>query len=308
MLCRVHPADAIELLRTTKADPSRARTLQRGAADGHFVRVRHGVYVPAAAWAALDGRSRYLVRMRAAVPLLPIGAVFTRDSAAAVLGVPRLTSWPEHVHVTVPALDADRRRVGLTLHAGRRPAEAGRFHGVPVASLAETVIETSRRSSLSGAVVAVDHALRSGVQRRELEGLLESGPDWGRVRVANALGVADERHESVGESFFAARCHELRAPYMEPQVQFVRPGGKTYRVDFWMPSLGLVLEFDGRQKYRDHGAVPGTADDVLWSEKLREDDIRADGDVRGFIRVTWWHLVDPERLRTLFRMHGVPCR
>jgi hypothetical protein len=304
----VHPSNAIELLRTTKADASRARTLQRGAAAGDLVRVRHGVYVPAGPWAALGERSRYLVRMRAAVPLLPTGAVFTHDSAAAVLGVPRLTPWPERVHATVPALDADRRRVGLTLHAGRRPADAGRFHGVPVASLAETVVEMSRRSTLCGAVVAIGHALRTGVPRRELEGLLDSGTDWGRVRVANALEVADERHESVGESFFAARCHEVGAPPMEPQVQFFRPGGKTYRVDFWMPSLGLVLEFDGRQKYRDHGAVPGTADDVLWNEKLREDEIRAGVDVRGFIRVTWWHLVDPERLRTLFRVHGVPCR
>lgn len=305
----MHPADAITLLRTSDADRARGRDLQRRTADGSFVRVRHGVYVATAAWEALDGRAKHLVRVRAVLPSIPRGAVLSHDSAAAVHGVPRLSAWPAKVHATDPTATEDVRRAGHVVHAGPVRASSFEFHGVRVAALAQTAVELARRSSFCEAAVILDHALRSGVRRGILSDLIEQAGPWGSTRAAGALAVCNALHESVGESYLAARCREVGAPDMVPQVEFRRDDGSVDRVDFWVPELGLVIEFDGRQKYEDVNMLGGRSGaDVLWAEKLREDRIRAHPQVRGFVRVTWWHLVDPERLRALFRLHGVPCR
>jgi len=305
----MHPANAVDLFRTDPVDRAAARDLQRRCRSGDLVRVRHGVYVGRDAWEGLDGRSRHLVRMRAASPLLRPAAVWALDSAAAVLGVPRLDAWPDRVHAMVPGIEHDLQRVGLTLHAGV-PRPSGRhFHGVGFTDVAQTTVEIARRGSLSTAVVVLDHALRDGVDVELLGRLaLASGP-WGSTRVAQALDHCDARHESVGESYFAARAAELRSPPMEPQREFRHADGTVDRVDFWLPREGIVVEFDGRQKYEDPAMLAGRSSaGAVWVEKLREDRIRARPEVNGFVRVHWGHLVEPELLRAHLRQHGVPCR
>ncbi|MFJ4221966.1 hypothetical protein [Curtobacterium luteum] len=305
----MHPANAIEILRTNPVDRSAARHLQRRQRAGELVRVRHGVFVERAAWVALNGRSRYLVRIRASVPSLRSDAVFALDSAAAIHGVPRLTRWPERVHAVVPSLEHTAHRVGLTLHAGTTRLDGRTFHGVAFASLAQTAVEVGRRGSLPTAVVALDHALRTGVPLAELHEIAEQVGPWGGIRVEHALEICDVRHESVGESYFAARAAELGCPDMVPQHEFRSPGGVVDRVDFWMPEQGIVIEFDGRQKYEDPTMLRGRRPaDALWDEKRREDRVRAQDGVRGFVRVTWEHLESQERLRMLLRQHRVPCR
>ncbi len=305
----MHPANAIDLLRTNPLDRAAAGFLQRRQRAGELVRVRHGVYVERSAWDVLDRRSQYLVRMRAVIPLLRPGAVFVLDSAAAVHGCPRLGSWPDRVHVTVPGLDHDLHRVGLTVHSGGAVRTDRSFQGVRVADLAHTAVETARRGSLAGAVVALDHALRSGVEPRVLEELAAGVGPWGSVRLEQALAICDVRHESVGESYLAVRAAELGCPDMEPQHEFRFADGRVARVDFWLPREGIVVEFDGRQKYEDPAMLHGrTPEDTAWDEKRREDRVRARPEVNGFVRVYWEHVQHPERLRALFREHGVPCR
>lgn len=305
----MHPANAIELLRTDPVDRSASRRLQRRQRAGQLVRVRHGVFVDRATWSGLDERSRHLVRMRASVPILRLDAAFALDSAAAVHGVPRLTPWPERVHVVVPSLDHTAQRVGLTLHAGTTRLDDRTFHGVAFASLAQTVVELGRRGDLATAVVSLDHALRKGVSIDELQAIADEVGPWGGMRVEHALDISDARHESVGESFFAARAAELGCPDMEPQHEFRGVDGVVDRVDFWLPEHGIVIEFDGRTKYEDPSMLRGKRPaDALWDEKRREDRIRSRHGVRGFVRVYWEHLRSKERLRAHLRHHRVPCR
>ncbi|TDN45799.1 hypothetical protein EDF64_102212 [Curtobacterium flaccumfaciens] len=305
----MHPANSIALFRTNRLDRAAARQLQRRKLAGELVRVRHGVYVERSGWDALDGRSRHLVRMRAALPLLRRGAVWSLDSAAAILGAPRLDPWPERVHAILPGLEHDLRRAGLTMHAGSPVVSERRFHGVEFTSLAQTTIELARRGSLSAAVVWLDHALRSGVRHEDLECLAIAAGPWGAVRLEHALEICDARRESVGESYFAARAAELGCPDMEPQHEFVGVDGAVDRVDFWLPRQGIVIEFDGRQKYEDPAMLHGRSGaEAVWVEKQREDRIRSRREVNGFVRVHWAHCADPERLREHLRQHGVPCR
>lgn len=305
----MHPANAIEIFRTNDLDRAGARHLQRRQRTDELVRVRHGVYVERAPWEGLDGRGRHLVRMRAVIPLLRSGMVFALDSAAAVFGVPRLDPWPERVHAVDAGIAHDRHRVGLTVHAGAPEPSGKLFHGVPFTALAQTTVENARRGTLADAVVGLDHALRSGVDRGELQRLRAAAGPWGSARLEQALVICDERHESVGESFLAARAAELHCPDWEPQHEFRAPDGRVDRVDFWLPRQGIVVEFDGRQKYEDPGMLGGrTGAEAVWAEKQREDRVRGRSEVNGFVRVYWEHVVAPERLRSLFRQHGVPCR
>lgn len=305
----MHPANAIEIFRTNDLDRAGARHLQRRQRTDELVRVRHGVYVERAPWEGLDGRGRHLVRMRAVIPLLRSGMVFALDSAAAVFGVPRLDPWPERVHAVDPGIAHDRHRVGLTVHAGAPEPSGKLFHGVPFTALAQTTVENARRGTLADAVVGLDHALRSGVDRGELQRLRAAAGPWGSARLEQALVICDERHESVGESFLAARAAELHCPDWEPQHEFRAPDGRVDRVDFWLPRQGIVVEFDGRQKYEDPGMLGGrTGAEAVWAEKQREDRVRGRSEVNGFVRVYWEHVVALERLRSLFRQHGVPCR
>lgn len=247
--------------------------------------------------------------MRAALPSTPPGAVFSHWSAAALHGFPLLTPYPDRVHVQHPTAPSTVRRVGLTVHAGPVDSSGRAFHAVGYTGIETTAVEVARRSTLVAATVVLDHALRSDrTDRAVLAERVASSPQWGGARLRESFGLCDVRHESVGESYLAARAHEVLAPYMEPQHEFVNADGSVDRVDFWISTLGIVVEFDGRAKYEDPALTGGRSGSaVLWAEKRREDRVRGRPEVRGFVRVTWWHLVDPERLRTLFRQHGVPC-
>ena len=101
---------------------------------------------------------------------------------------------------------------------------------------------------------------------------------------------------------------ELGAPVPVLQQGFV-VGGRRVRVDFWFAEQGVVLEFDGHEKYAGQRLLRGRAPaDVVVDEKQREDALRRLPEVRGFVRCRWWHLVEPSRLRALLVGAGVPCR
>ncbi|MFW5469733.1 hypothetical protein ACOCJ4_06775 [Knoellia sp. CPCC 206435] len=66
-----------------------------------------------------------------------------------------------------------------------------------------------------------------------------------------------------------------------------RDGSVIGRADFIVEDTDVVVEVDGRVKYAT--GDPG----VLWAEKRREDDMRAEGKV--VVRVTWADLETPGR-------------
>jgi hypothetical protein len=270
--------------------------------------VRTGVFIKRSEWEALDDAGRHLARARAVAPDLATSSAFSHVTAAVAHGWPIIGTIPERVHVTDHLRPRTAHRAGLVRHAGPVPElDAVRLDGVGVTAPLPTAMSLIRSEPLHVAAVAADTALRSGGfgvadVLRGLPGTRERGSARGRLVVA----ALDIRHESVGESFTAIRLVELGAPTVVPQHEFTTPGGRTDRVDFWLPELGVVIEFDGKQKYVDPTMI-GTADpaEVLWQEKVREDRLRRHPDVRTVVRVTWWHLVELDRFRGLLRAHGV---
>lgn len=300
-------------LHRASSDRTTARRLQRMAANGDLRRMSPGVYVRPDEWDALDPRGRHLLLIQAVAPRLPHDVALSHLSAAAVRGLAHVGRWPERVQVS-PRGGARHEIAGVSVRRTLMPRiESGtasdRFLGVPVADLVETALGAALDAPFAAGVVLLDDALRRGVDRAAVASAADRLVSRGRVHVERVLAASDVRHESVGESYCAARLVELGFDEVEPQHVFRLEDGSTARVDFWMPSLGVVVEFDGRQKCEDASMLHGRSGaDAVWAEKLREDRLRALPEVRGFVRVTWWHLVDPERLDALFRQHGVRPR
>ena len=284
-----------------------ARRFQRMARAGTLQRLVPGVYVRPHDWDGLDARARHLVLIRALAPRLPCNAAISHLSAAAVRGWAHIGRWPDRVQVTQTGR-ARSEISGVTVRSSPQyddevpPADT--FVGVGLVSAAATAVGAVHDTTFSCAVVILDDAYRKGLLPAEVESLVEHHGARGRVHLERVLRASDVGHESVGESFCAARLAELGFVDVVAQQEFPREDGSVDRVDFWLPSVGFVVEFDGRQKYSDPAMTGGrTPADVLWQEKIREDRIRAQ--VNGFIRVRWWHLVDPDRLRALFRQFGL---
>jgi len=297
------------ILRARPQDPSAARSLHRRLAAGSVVRLLPGVFVATDEWERLDSVARHLTRARAIAPRLRPGSMFSHISAACVHGWPIIGDVPERVHVIDPAVAVIQHRAGLVRHpSSRTPVLDPRtFEGLPVSCALDTAVAVITSAEPSTATVAVDAAVRAGtITVDDLRAAVPVRPARGSLRAETVLEALDRRHESAGESFAALRFVQLGLPPCEPQVEFTQADGTTDRVDFWFPSLGVIVEFDGRQKYVDPSMLAGRDPaDVLWAEKRREDRLRALPRVRTVIRVTWWHLVELDRLRALFRAHGV---
>lgn len=290
-------------------DDASARTLRRQHRAGSVVRLRAGVYIARSSWEQLDASDRHLVRAWAVAPAVPSGGVFSHLTAALIHGWPVIGPVPERVHVTVPALDTTVHRAGLVLHApgiGPFDLARARFDGVAVTAPTTTASAVARSAPVHVAAVAVDGAVRTGaLDVAAVEAALPPGSHRGSRRARVVLAALDARHESVGESYTAVRLVESGFTAVVPQHEF-RHGRGVDRVDFWLPETGVVVEFDGKQKYVDRAMLAGRDPaEVVWQEKLREDRIRRRREVRAVVRVTWWHLERLDRFQALLRSHDV---
>jgi uncharacterized protein DUF559 len=98
----------------------------------------------------------------------------------------------------------------------------------------------------------------------------------GSRRALEVLALADPRIESPLESLIHLALYDSGFALPEPQTWLRGADGKRYRVDFFWPDFGLILEADGRGKY---------SDDQLWDEKKREVALTRAG--YRVVRVRW---------------------
>lgn len=293
------PFDPSELSRT--ADLRRIGT---EPSRGGWHQVRTGAWLPAASFAALGPVDRHAALVHATMRTHGAGESvrFAGESAAAVLGLPRITAWPTTVRHLVT-------RRGVSGSSVLRPllgaeSECVRVHGALVTPPARTVVDLARHGTLEDAVTAADYCLRHGLCTPDdlaAEVALVPRRARGRALATTVIALADGLSMSPGESCSRVQMFRLRIPRPRLQVSFRDADGHIGDVDFWW--VGTVGEFDGRTKYRlSAGASHEEAGRVLWAEKKREDRLRRHTRVARWV---WADLVRPDRLLAILAHAGV---
>ena len=243
-----------------------------------WIRLRKGVYMDAARWAAGDERERHLALAAAVLECLAPGPVLSHASAARLHGF--LVPGAAGPDVRVTAVDQWRTGRGYRVARAALPHEdvAPWLGDFAATSPARTLIDCSREWELTAAVVSLDAALHAGaVTRSQLLGAVRSARHrTGASAAARAVGLSDGRAESPLETEGRLSIVAAGLPLPELQVEIWDDRGFVGRVDGWYEKAAVAVEFDGRIKYSDpwQGRSPG---EVLWEEKRREDRMRRVG-------------------------------
>jgi hypothetical protein len=308
------PADAI-FVRDIPTPGARAELLAR-LKRGEFVALYRGVYLDASYWAGLSETERYRARIRAVTGLRKESLVLSHLSAAALWRLPSIDPWPNRVHSIVHPSMAGRPTQSLVRHASSREPSLVSIAGLWVSGLARTVVDLATTQPFAAAVVFADAALRltdkpraevprSTLTRVDLEcEALDIPFRRGAAQAREVIAFADGRADRPGESLSRVNMRVAGIPAPQLQEPLRGASGRGYQVDFWWPESNLIGEFDGQVKYTDVEFAGGrTPAQIVYDEKLREDDLRAAG--YGMCRWPWSVAVSPEALRTRLAQAGL---
>ncbi len=217
-----------------------ADAIKHRVARGRLYPIFRGVY--AVGRPELTKHGRWMAAVLACGP----DAVLSHDSAAALWNIRNPTS--ESVEVSVPG--ADRRRPGVVVHR-RKDLTAGdvaRRHGIPVTNPACTLIDLAARLDRRRLEAALNEADKHGlVTLSMLQLTLESAPRRPGSRPMRAL---------LGDWTFALTDSELERRFLGIARAAGLPAPETqrhvngFKVDFFWPGLGLVVETDGARYHR----------------------------------------------------------
>lgn len=279
-----------------------------------LVAVRPGAYVTPDDERLGRPEARHLLAVRAALAQVGAGAVVSHASAAVVHGIAVWDVALDRVHLTRPGRSGGRRSRHLQVHVlPLEPDEIVVVGGITVTSLARTITDLARVLPFEPAVVVADSGLylgrnpKVGVGRADVAASLARYPRrHGGAAAGRVLGFATDLAESVGESRSRVAIAEAGLPV--PALQVVlhsAEGSPLGRVDFWWEEQHVVGEFDGRVKYGRELRPGRDPVEVLYEEKCREDELRAED--LGMVRWGWVDLDRfapvAQRLRDRYR----PC-
>ncbi|MCU1445395.1 hypothetical protein [Cryobacterium sp.] len=276
------------------------------------VRLRRGVYVPAAEWDALGADERYLRRIHAHAAVAVDPAVYSHVSAAALWGLPSVGPWPTEIHVSHAAAAGGRSRHGVVHHTQEHDLDVTVQDGLRVTSVAATAVTLARVLRFGQAVAVMDKAIhesRDGhalTTMAELErALAQLGRVPGRTAARRVLEFASPLSGSTGESISRAGIFMLGFLLPELQVPHWDRDGLVGYTDFFWRTVGSVGEFDGLGKYLRSEFTGGRSTaDVVIAEKIREDRLRAFG--FSVFRWDWPIATSLPALGDLLTRNGIP--
>lgn len=255
--------------------------LLHAVATGQLVRLRRGIYA--------DPRLADPQRAEAiAASIACSGSVISHASAAVMHGIPLLVPAGRPELTVTPTATGDTTRA-LVHRARIWPPDMVEVDGHPVTSVARTVADLARDSSVTAGVVALDHCLRhSLVTRAGVEIVARRCRGWPFSRRIGAMvELADERSESPLESYSRVKLRANDVPEPDLQTSICALDGRFLgRVDFYWEHAGVVGEADGRTKY--------VSADVLIAEKERQERLEQTGLV--VVRWGWEQLREPRDL------------
>jgi very-short-patch-repair endonuclease len=209
-------------------------------ATGRLHRLWQGVYAV--------GRPRVTQygQWMAAVLACGPAALLSHDTAAALWGIRRATA---RLEVSVVS-GAKRRPQGITVHRqrGLRPEHITRLHGIPVTSPIRTLIDIALRLDRDQLEAAINQADKLDLcDPEELRSALDDMP--GQPGVRSLRSVLDRRTFTLTDSEL-----ERRFLRIVRSIGLAKPETGVYvngfKVDFYWPELGLVVETDGLRFHR----------------------------------------------------------
>ena len=246
--------------------------ISRLVRQGKLVRLRYGVYAKGHMVAEVrrqPGGSQ-LLEVAASLASAEPGAVASHESAACIHEIDLLSPTALSAGAAAQAARAgidttQSPRVCLTVAPGRNRSGRGGVHiysaelpkahvtevyGLPVTTVARTVLDLARSLDFRAGVVAADSALhRKLVTKAELESVRARCSAWpGATRAAEVVTFADGLSESVLESLARVVFRDCGLP--PPELQIWAGGAEVVgRVDFLWRRYRTVAEVDGRMKY-----------------------------------------------------------
>jgi hypothetical protein len=197
------------------------------------------------------------VQVAVALAVSGSDAVASHHSAAAIHALELLGRRPgETVALTRPPGSAGGRTggPGIRLHIAALPAgHVVNHRGLPVTSVARTVVDLARASSFRAGVVAADSALRSRqASKADLDLCITTCARWPGIQNARrVVAFADARAESVLESISRVAFDDLGLPSPDLQAWVGDNDEIIGRADFLWRAYRTVGEADGALKYGD---------------------------------------------------------
>lgn len=213
-----------------------------------------------------DWRTRLLAACLASGP----GARASHRSAAALWGLDGARE--DAVEITVPHHRSPNLR-GVVIHRSVRdlPTEVKNVDGIPVTSVAQTLVELGASAPRIAVERGVEDAINRGLVSptylaRKLARL--GGPGWRGSGVLRA--VLSERLDggpagSYLEIYAAHVLHDHGLRGWERQIPVVTAAGNRFRIDIGRRDLMLALEFNGK---RGHSTVREKARDAWRKNQL----------------------------------------
>ncbi len=242
---------------------------------GNLIPLGRGVYAEATAATRVRSsrNGERLLRIAAAVAIAGRDAVVSHRDAAIIHGLD-LLDGPAMDHVTVSrpsnAARCRTERPGIRVCRSSLPADQVTVRrGIPVTSVARTVVDVARTTSFRSGVVTADSALRDRrTSRAEIGATLATCTRWpGVSRARRVTEFADGRSESPLESISRVAFDEGGLPAPDLQVWVGGDAGPVGRVDFLWREHRTVGEADGASKYAD----PGRARSQLRRDRALRD-------------------------------------
>lgn len=268
--------------------------LQRMLRDEELVRVRQGAYVLRQRWTSAGKVERHLMLADAVLRLYDGRAVAASHATASLMhGGPNWGLDLSRVHLTSLFGVSERNQAKVVHHRGVcRVGDVARQDGHWITAPARTALDTATLVGRDAGVCLLDWYLHEGLTSRpELLATFHAMKEWpDTLGLYRILQLCDGLSESVGESRLRLLINDAGLPRPELQWKVFHPSGLLAgRVDMAWPEHQLMVEFDGRIKYREHLRPGESVEEAVLREKKREDLLR---ELTGFrmLRVIWGDL------------------
>lgn len=281
--------------------------------EGTWVRLSRGTYVSGPKWSTLHSSDRHLLQMLAHHKP---DMVYSHQTAAALLQLPLFPFAISRTHCVDQHRGAQTSRYVTRHQAPVADRDVVEVAGIRCTNPQRTTRDIVRSAEVRLACGLLDASLRraerdkpgagEALRTRLLEGIADSPRARGVAQGRRLLLFADLGAESVLESLARFWFTKFGISVLT-QVSMRTRSGRSYRPDFLLEGFNVLAEVDGKSKYRDPRLRNGrSAEEVVIDEKLREDELRSDTQMR-FLRLMAEHVLRPEAFRaSLLRVGVVP--